>query len=169
MRFILFIILEIALATNAMAQTTYSFSGLSWGDSLEAAHAKLEVAGFSGCKSKERIECRLLSNCQCNFSGIPIKHGYASFDKSGLLSVVVSVDNYSDTENTLRKKYGNPLPIRDLSQLKGFAKSEELLTLRWKTQSGESLEMNPSGVVTYSSAELNKQTESKLRADQSKF
>ena len=157
------------LATGAMAQTTFGFSGLTWGDSIDTVDTKLKAAGFSGCAMLAKLKCKTFALCYCNFSGSVVQNATASFDEKKLDQVSVNVYDRAATEEVLKQKYGPPLPRRDVSHLGLLGQGEEILTSRWKATTGETLEINYYGTVIYTSGTYNKKVEERNRANASKF
>lgn len=168
MRLAIFLIFSAAAVQGAMAQTTFSFAGLAWGDSIDMVDSKLKSAGFSGCEALEKIKCKTFAVCSCNFSGSPVKHGMASFDDKKLESVSVYVVDSVATTAVLKQKYGQPLPHKDISQLSPMQRADEILTSRWSATTGETLVINRFS-VDYVSGTRNKGAADRKRSDASNF
>ena len=69
-------------STAAQAQTTFSFSGLAWGDSVDQVVAKLKAANLPPTSWTERLTCRVRSDCTLRFEGAV--SGIAEFKGNGL-------------------------------------------------------------------------------------
>jgi len=158
--------LLLAVAQAATAQTTYSFSGLAWGESVEIVDSKLVASGFSGCTYFEKIKCKVLSSCVCSFSGGPVESGWVSFENGKLSSVSVRPYDLAAATVALRQKYGSPLPKKDEPRSGMLQKPEGP---RWESQNGETLEVNSIGYLVYVSGASNKDAASRSRSDASKF
>jgi len=116
------------LATaHASAQTTYSFSGSSWGESLASFDQKIRASGFSGCAILEKLKCSAATLCACTFTGDSIRNGWAVFEKNKLEQIFVNVYDHAATTQILIGKYGPRHPSRNVSNLGVFPQSEELL------------------------------------------
>lgn len=132
---------------NQEEQTTYSFSGLNWGDSIDVVDLKLKSAGFSGCATFEMLKCNISSNCRCKFKGSQIQESEAYFENNRLVTVdVYGLDN-NQARATLLRKYGPliPVPVRDISSMGIMAGSSELmreLEGHWKSKYGETIDQN---------------------------
>lgn len=170
------LLLGLGLAQYAAAQTTFSFSGLAWGDSIEVVDTKLRAAGFSGCALKERLLCKATERCGCEFEG-PGIFGAASalFDGPRLDRVEVHVfpDDQTSTQRTLVSKYGPPLPRRQPKQVGPNAGVFELLgsadlSDRWQSRYGETLTFE-AGFLSYTSGAFYKRQEERKRSEASKF
>lgn len=169
MKTLIAIILTVIMVFPATAQTTFAFSGLVWGESLDAFDGKLTTNGFSGCAKIEKLKCKAMSVCSCSFTGGAIKNGVAWFDGNKLDQVVLNVIDRAGTTEVLKKKYGAPLPNRNVSHLSIFEQAEEGLTTRWNSVSGETLVIDSTGSVSYTSGAHNKQQINQQRNNISKF
>lgn len=140
--------------TAAQAQTTFSFSGLEWGDSPDQVAAKLTAANLPLVSRVEKLSCMVQSACTLRFEGAVI--GAADFQTKKLVAVQIfsAQDAATDAERgvTLERRYGKPLP----SQGSGRPFDDENLTSRWRSPSGETLLIGPGGFMSYRSGALNK-------------
>jgi len=161
--------LAIGMSASAVAQTTFSFSGLQWGENVDQVNAKLRTAGFSGCALIERIKCKLASECMCNFNGPSIRNGWATFKDNKLDQVSVNVADLAGTTSALRSKYGPPLPKLPVKSQDTLAEIEEVLTSRWKSQYGETLQIGHTGHVEYRSGEKVRAQEDRVKRESSVF
>lgn len=169
MKLFLFCLFLCVSLPNAVAQTTFSFAGFVWGDTIDVVDEKLKASGLSGCETGQKAKCKVFAVCSCAFSGADIKSGIASFRDKKLDSVWMSVVDHAATTQALKNRYGPPLPRRNVSHLSVWEQSEETLTSRWKSEAGESLEINADGVLTYKSGAHNKNREAHRRSQSSKF
>ena len=160
-------LLALALIDGARAQTAFSFSGLQWGDTLETVDSKLKIAGFSGCSIAEKLTCKAIGKCMCTFSGSGVLNSRASFEGLALDSIAVAVADANAVLETLKRKYGTPLPKRDMGQGTGvFADID--FTVRWQSQYGETILVEGASVL-YTSGSFYKRQEERKRLEGSKF
>lgn len=164
------------LAQVSVAQTTFSFSGLAWGDTIDVVDTKLRAAGFSGCTLKEKVLCKAAGRCSCEFDGPGLfGAGAALFDGPRLDRVEVHVfpDDRAGTLRTLVGKYGPPLPRRQAKQVRSNAGIFELLDSadladRWQSTYGETLTFEE-GFLSYTSGAFYRRQEERKRTEASKF
>lgn len=115
MRAALCLVCSAFLMNIAIAQTTFSFAGLFWGDSIQIVDSKLKDAGFSGCAIQEKVSCRAAQTCRCRIQGPAVQEGWAELTDDRLQKVFVTVHDWSETDVLLRKKYGPPTTLKPKS------------------------------------------------------
>ena len=168
MKNILCLIAFICMATNVAAQTTYSFAGLSWGDSIGTVDSKLKAAGFAGCAMHEKMFCKAATTCRCQIKGPAVQEGWAELTNDKLEQVFVTVHDWSDTVDVLTKKYGPPIPRPQNSPRRGQFDLD--MDRNWKAPTGDTVELLHSHLwLTYTSGTRNRTLNSQDRAKKSVF
>lgn len=154
------LMLSILVPTGVAAQTTFSFSGLTWGMSLAATVAQLKSASIN-VSARDNLVCKVSSDCWLRFDDgetSPPKtvEGRAQFISGILVSVQIESDLYQapKREAKLRQSYGAPVSI-DNSQCN--LRPSWCNRLLWRSKSGETVEFNNAGWINYRSAALNNQ------------
>lgn len=167
MKLIFSTLLLLAIIQNATAETTFSFAGLHWGDSIDTVDSRLKAAGFSGCALLEKMTCKIGKTCDCGFTGPGIKHGSAGFDGKKLDRVSVFVDDNLAMREVLRRKYGQPLPQQNAPRSNNPFLDRNFL--RWRALTGETLEIDFPGPIVYTSGTYNKKEEQREKSETSMF
>ncbi len=171
MKKILCLIAFICMATNVAAQTTYSFAGLSWGDSIQTVDSKLKAAGFSGCAMHEKMFCKAATTCRCQIKGPAVQEGWAELTNGQLEQVFVTVHDWSESVDVLTKKYGPAIshpPTPNTGKHSAFGSTN--LDSRWRAPTGETLELVQSHrYLTYKSGARNRTATSQEQAKKSVF
>lgn len=168
MKTILCLVALICVTTSAAAQTTFSFAGLSWGDSLQVVDSKLKAAGFSGCAIHEKMLCKAMTTCRCQIKGPAVQEGWAELTNDKLEEVFVQVQNFSESADALKKKYGPPIiePYKSVFESGPDRSGDQ----SWSAPTGETLELIRSHrYLTYTSGERNRKTDMRDRAKKSVF
>lgn len=138
---------------SANAQTPFTFAGSSWGESIQTFDTKLKQAGFTGCEWQEKMLCSTRTICTCTFDGSTIRFGRANFTNQKMDSVTVGVQNQEATSDTLKKKYGPPLPTVNNPKLTPYLQYQEQQILRWRNAKGDTLVLDQNSVLEYTSGE----------------
>ena len=161
MRLVILIATLSLFLSVSQAQTRFSFSGLSWGESLDQVEVKLKSAEFKLSREfKNKISCRVQSNCSLDFEGQV--RGSASFESGKLVEVRIFSDSntYSERAAKLKERYGAPLP-NPPSTGGGILATLEGLNLNWRSADGETLQLDSSGAIFYRSGTINNAEEGK--------
>lgn len=172
MRFGFCLICSVFAMNIAFAQTTFSFAGLSWGDSVQQVDTKLKAAGFSGCAFQEKLLCKAAQTCRCRVQGPAVQEGWAELTNDKLHRVFVTVHDWSDTVDVLTKKYGPPKILRPPARGLGKFDLDNGVEVEriWIAPTSETLELLPSHRwLTYTSGERNRGAASKDKANKSLF
>lgn len=172
MRAALCLVCSVFAMNIAFAQTTFSFAGLSWGDSIQTVDRKLKAAGFSGCAIQEKLYCKAAQTCRCRIQGPAVQEGWAELTNNKLQQVFVTVHNFYDTADVLTKKYGPPKAKPESRPPPGqyalFGSTD--LDHHWIAPTGETLKLiNSHRWLTYTSGERNRGAASKDKANKSLF
>lgn len=149
-KFLLWLGLAIVVVGNsALAQTTFSFSGLKWGDEASRVISQLKSAGYS-VGVTEIFKCKVNPECALGFEG-PV-NGMA-FTHNKVLNRVVIYSNrsaYDERLSRLKERYGQPIVPRKpdgMSNIDFFASNQSYL--RWHSPSGEELVLAHDGSMVY--------------------
>lgn len=155
------------LSMNAASQTTFSFAGLAWGESVDAVDRKLKTSGFTGCNLKDKLICLARESCDCNFEGPSISHGAAQITDKKLVKVTVQVENWRTTFEVLVQKYGQPKSGSTyVSPFEGGGDPR----IVWTTSSGESIVFLKShSQLIYTSGSENRKSQAHDRSNRSMF
>lgn len=136
-------------------QTKFSFSGLHWGDTIEQVEVKLKSSGFGLSQEfKDKVTCKLMSNCSLDFKGQV--RGSTLFESGKLVEVLIFADNntYSERAAKLKEKYGIPLQNTPVNT-GAYANYIDSLNMRWRSDNGETLKIDSSGYIRYTSGAFN--------------
>lgn len=153
-------------STQLAAQTTMSFAGTTWGESLQTTNEKLKAAGFSGCGFAEIMACKAAGMCTCRFTGPSIAEGVASYSANRLEGIQVHGVEWAETAVLLKSKY------RAFFVRAPGAVNDDLLlgeTTNFQTKSGESIQLDPWGSLSYRSPALNARLQAKNAAKRGAF
>lgn len=145
MKFFFTFWLGVCLSVGASSQTVFSFSGLSWDDTLEQTDAKLSASGLPLISTIDKLACRIKKSCSLQFAGAV--RGSVTLEDNKLKEVEIFSEEgpnvYAERAQRLRAKYGSPQPTRP------NARVLELLTEKWRANNGESIELESSGYILY--------------------
>ena len=158
MKLLVFLCITI-LSLASRAQTAFSFSGLSWGDTLPTVDAKLSDVGLrlrshfpAGCLYWQIGACD-----QVTFTGS--ERVVVNFFDGKLTSVTVESggNDYRDRLTRLAQKYGPPTPNPNPSAPPSKRKFDDLLAelegiFVWRSPKGETIGIQSDGTVLYRSA-----------------
>jgi len=159
----------LALGFNSMhaaAQSTLSFAGATWGESLQTTNEKLKAAGFSGCAFIEVMACKAAVKCHCSFTGPSISSGTASYTNNRLDGFNLYGINWVETKHVLEAKYkAYLLPPEPVAP----GQYEFQVPSNFLSKSGESIRLEPDGFLSYNSPALNARLKAKDAAQKSAF
>lgn len=156
MRWLQFILFSFVFASTAQAQTTFSFSGLLWGDDPSQVENKLKTSGLSYTNFSQKLVCKVQDRCQIRF-GDNVR-GEADFVKGRLVFVWIFADDknqYGERLAKLKAKYGTPYQCSQFPEELNMIRGNDPLDLCWATKAGETLQIISNGGIKYTSSFLN--------------
>jgi hypothetical protein len=150
--------LSLLISTGVHPQTTFSFSGLTWGMSLAATVAQLNSASIN-VSTRDRLLCKVSSDCWLRFDDGEITppktvEGRAQFVSGALVSVEIEPEPYqaAKREAKLRQSYGAPESVDNSQCNLGPGWCNRLF---WRSKLGETIQFNNGGWIGYRSAAIN--------------
>ena len=142
-------------ASAAPVATAFSFASVQWGESIDQVETHLRASGLAFESSAEKTLCKVRRHCTLTFDGQV--SGNATFDKSGLIEVVIfsAPGTASDRLAKLIKQYGAPRVNPPTAPGPGFITRMDTGS-HWLSPAGESIDLN-TGTIRYTSAAANQQ------------
>ncbi len=156
MQVIKFIFLYLALMHSSQAQTNFSFSDLSWGDSPAQTEEKLKKSGLRFTSIASIIVCKMQDQCSIRF-GNNVR-GEMDFVNGKLVFVWIFEDDPRQYDERLRKlvaTYGSPKHCSFFPKSFNLIRTEDPRDVCWATKEGETLQIISGGSIKYTSKERN--------------
>jgi hypothetical protein len=148
------------LAWHGAVQGQDLFGDLAWTDSPNQVHSKLSRLGYSGFGLKERFMCLIEDSCAASFSGPSVRHGFVRFSNGSLWSVYVDTASYATALDTLTRKYGQPIQVKDEPEQAGYKgrilsnRSGQRPLHLWTRPGGVTITIYNQGAVLYENANI---------------